>query len=136
MSAHPSTRAARLDAIVADANRENSLRSYAGNDTPEGSGTLLPSTQEDFFYWYLAEFPCFADFALSASVQQIYDQYHNDQLSDEQDVVLEFLLELLNPEQQRCSFADCFHILDSANRAALLRILQFHHEQLNHLRLS
>lgn len=86
---------------------------------------------KDLFLAFLNEFPCYSTYNLPACIEQIYDDYIRDHLTDEQDVVFEFLLDLLSPYDSEFIFSDCFHLLDHENRQALLSTLSLYDEYLS-----
>ena len=83
----------------------------------------LSRIDQDLYLTLLSEFPCFDVYPLPARIEQIYDDYVMDQLSDEQDVVFEFLMDLTGPYESGCAFSECLSLLDDGNRQALVRAL-------------
>lgn len=75
------------------------------------------------FSQYIKEFPCMKGICQPVDILRIVRRYNAQSLSSSQEVALELVLSLLNPDLTCFDLPDAFSVLGKADRLAVLRIL-------------
>ncbi len=90
----------------------------------------LSGVNPELFSRYIKEFPCFDSYKGNITPQALLTAYHEDNpkrcLDEEQELVAEFVFELLSDLDMAFSISEAIEVLEKEDMKALIHILSIH----------
>lgn len=114
---------------ISDEDKKFLIEQFASmieNSEVEGDDLLDIAVSADLFQLYLQQFPCFAGYGDKIEFNAIMRAYDEGELTEEQDLAVECVLDLLSDQYFDFSLKDAFQLWGQGDLAAFIKILGFH----------
>ncbi|MBP6218262.1 MAG: hypothetical protein KA436_06725 [Oligoflexales bacterium] len=98
----------------------------------DGSHFLLIG-EDAAFMKLIRDWPCFTGFEETISLQDLFEHYYDDQLSQAQDCVLEFIFHMHDPDSV-FDISNALYVWDEDDRRFFFSSLNMHAELIHHMK--